>query len=33
VSNAGTGQITITGTPRCVIRPASGGPVACGKAR
>lgn len=33
VSNAGTGQVTIAGTPRCVIRPASGGPVACGKAR
>jgi hypothetical protein len=31
VSNAGTGQVTITGAPRCVIRPANGGPVACGK--
>jgi len=33
VSNAGTGQVTIAGTPRCVIRPANGGPVACGKQR
>ncbi len=33
VSNAGTGQVTIIGTPRCVIRPANGGPVACGKQR
>lgn len=33
VGNAGTGQVTIAGTPRCVVRPANGGPVACGKAR
>jgi hypothetical protein len=33
VSNAGTGQVTIAGTSRCVIRPANGGPVTCGKQR
>lgn len=30
VGNAGTGQVTIIGAPRCVIRPANGGPVRCG---
>jgi len=32
VANAGAGQVTVAGTPRCVIRPGSRGPVACGRA-
>jgi len=31
IANTGSGQVTITGTPKCVIRAGSIGPVTCGK--
>ncbi|MDP1028615.1 DUF2807 domain-containing protein [Sphingomonas sp. KR1UV-12] len=30
VTSAGIGHVTVAGTPKCVIRPAPAGPVACG---
>ena len=33
VDNVGLGQVTVTGSPRCTVRAAAGGPVACGATR
>ena len=33
VDNVGLGQVTVLGDPKCTVRAAAGGPVACGQSR
>lgn len=32
VNNTGLGRVTVTGSPKCIVRSAAGGPVTCGVA-